>query len=362
MRLMGTIPNWYDHGIFWAIDQVAHGELEWLDDPAIMDTEYYGNRSGMKSASPLVCKMTSYNPAGLLSDEQQMRLARIILHHYKSRWIKSYAALKMDFEVENERALKSTKTHTGTSSKTDNATRTGSGTITDTGETSGTSSGTMDITTSGTRSIDRTDTDTETRNLTDKTTGTHGDTTTHDMTDKTSHASNIQTNTGVSTDTTNRIYPINATGAANVSGSNTSGSSANNTSTTKGSASDNFDEKATTGTVSVSGSEDHTDTHTGTVNRSHTEDTDETTGGTTKETTSGTSSGTSTNTRASSGKDTTEETHKATDEYTDTEELTAHDRSIPQLIKEAWSLYKQDYIEWVYDCVDEILTVPYYQC
>lgn len=164
-----TLNAFTGGGIFTAL---AAFNVPWKNDVqgVLLDTEYYGNVSGMKTISPLVNKVLGDNVA--LSAQNTEQLASVIYALYHDTWTKEYATLNFEYnpienynmeEVEHiDREHDNTVTNTGTQSnavtRTNTGTQTNAGTRTNTG--TQTDTGTKENT--GTQTVDTDDTITNT--------------------------------------------------------------------------------------------------------------------------------------------------------------------------------------------------------
>lgn len=109
-KLISHFPSWMTDGIFHYIQEWA----PWKDDtsvsPVALDTEYLGNRSGDRSVSPLVRRMTILRTDAILSDTEKERLSEIIRTKYLENWTRLWDALQVEYNpIENYNSI---ETHT----------------------------------------------------------------------------------------------------------------------------------------------------------------------------------------------------------------------------------------------------------
>lgn len=111
-NLIKCFPEWYDNtgtgGIF---KDIATGRAEtfpWLTKAATLDMEYFGNKSGNKSVSPIIEKFIEQNIDAevqnpfVLTQPQRTSLANIIVNRYSEKWQKLYALLSAEYNpIEN---------------------------------------------------------------------------------------------------------------------------------------------------------------------------------------------------------------------------------------------------------------------
>ena len=111
-EMIKCFPEWYDNtgtgGIF---KDIATGRAEtfpWLANAATLDMEYFGNKSGNKSVSPIIEKFIDQNIDAkvqnpfVLTTTQRTALANIIVNRYSEKWIKLYALLSKEYNpIEN---------------------------------------------------------------------------------------------------------------------------------------------------------------------------------------------------------------------------------------------------------------------
>ena len=112
LNLIKCFPEWYDNtgtgGIF---KDIATGRAEtfpWLTKAATLDMEYFGNKSGNKSVSPIIEKFIEQNIDAevqnpfVLTQAQRTSLANIIVNRYSEKWQKLYAVLSTEYNpIEN---------------------------------------------------------------------------------------------------------------------------------------------------------------------------------------------------------------------------------------------------------------------
>ena len=111
-NIIKCFPEWYDNtgtgGIF---KDIATGRTEtftWLANAGTLDMEYFGNKSGNKSVSPIIEKFIEQNIDAelqnpfVLTTAQRMALANIIVNRYSEKWQKLYALLSKEYNpIEN---------------------------------------------------------------------------------------------------------------------------------------------------------------------------------------------------------------------------------------------------------------------
>lgn len=111
-EIIKCFPEWYDNtgtgGIF---KDIATGRAEmfpWLANAATLDMEYFGNKSGNKSVSPIIEKFIEQNIAAevqnpfVLTTAQRTAIANIIVNRYSEKWIKLYSLLSKEYNpIEN---------------------------------------------------------------------------------------------------------------------------------------------------------------------------------------------------------------------------------------------------------------------
>lgn len=111
-KLIKCFPEWYDNigtgGIF---KDIATGRTEtfpWLANAATLDMEYFGNKSGNKSVSPIIEKFIEQNIDAevqnpfILTTAQRTAIANIIVNRYSEKWQKLYALLSKEYDpIEN---------------------------------------------------------------------------------------------------------------------------------------------------------------------------------------------------------------------------------------------------------------------
>lgn len=97
-RLINVFSDWMDNGIFHALDSF---NVPWKDDDIsdVLDIEYFGNISGLKTISPLVRKLIG--SSSTLSSEQVAQIARIIYNLNGANWAREYATLNIEYNPIN---------------------------------------------------------------------------------------------------------------------------------------------------------------------------------------------------------------------------------------------------------------------
>ena len=243
-RLIDVFPNWNNGGGIFAKLQTL--QVPWQEDniAAYLDLEYYGNRSGDKTISPLIQKIKA---GTTLTDTEIALLANTIAAINGANWGKLWATLELTYNpiqnydmtetmTDDETVTEYGRVHT----REDNLTHAKTGTETDTPNTTETRTDNLTHAKTGTEAYVTDNTETRTDNLTDGTTKT--DTTTHNTT---------ETNTPNITNETDRdVYGFNSSTAT---GDNETTSTTTGTDTTT---------KTGTDTVGTSGTETHTGTQT----------------------------------------------------------------------------------------------------
>ena len=112
LKLIDCFPEWYDGsrtgGIFKDISTGRTETFPWLSNAATLDMEYFGNKSGNKSVSPVIEKFIEQNiSAGtqnpfVLTTAQRNALANIIVNRFSEKWVKLYALLSKEYNpIEN---------------------------------------------------------------------------------------------------------------------------------------------------------------------------------------------------------------------------------------------------------------------
>ena len=87
MILSEVFPDWKSNkGIF---DYISNPPWETEIDSSQLNLEYFGNHSGSKTASPLVCKMLTN---GILEDSSRQALALLISSKFKVNWTRLWNA------------------------------------------------------------------------------------------------------------------------------------------------------------------------------------------------------------------------------------------------------------------------------
>lgn len=132
--LVEAFPDWLDPetgGIFSALNTLFSDTYPWLATDYIeLDAEYFGNKSGEKSVSPIIDKFIAINEAAeLLAPEeltatQVTALAKIINMRYKTQWGKLYAIMNSEYNPINNFDMTETETPDITHTRTPNITRT----------------------------------------------------------------------------------------------------------------------------------------------------------------------------------------------------------------------------------------------
>lgn len=96
-KLIAHFPSWMTDGIFHYLQEWA----PWKDDesvsPVALDTEYLGNRSGDRSVSPLVKRLTWFKDDVILTDGDKLNLANIIRMKYQNDWQRLWDAIHVEY-------------------------------------------------------------------------------------------------------------------------------------------------------------------------------------------------------------------------------------------------------------------------
>ena len=105
-----AFPNWQEgEGIFDKIMELA--VMPWSDDTtvtsAVLDMEYFGNRSGSKFCSPIVKKLL--NVDGEVSDSARDTLARIIIAKYRIPWTRLWMTNEVTYSPINNYDMQETR-------------------------------------------------------------------------------------------------------------------------------------------------------------------------------------------------------------------------------------------------------------
>ena len=117
-----------DGGIFKALSLL---DVPWkndIDDTAL-DLEYYGNISGQKFVSPLLCRLLGDNEK--LTNENITTLASVLFSMFGRNWSELYETLSYEYDPISNYDMTETETSSGTTS--DTLTHTGTQNTTHTG-------------------------------------------------------------------------------------------------------------------------------------------------------------------------------------------------------------------------------------
>lgn len=117
-----------DGGIFKALSLL---EVPWKDDidDTALDLEYYGNISGQKFVSPLLCRILGDNDK--LTSANITTLANVLFAMFGKNWTELYATLSYEYNPISNYDMVETETSSGTTS--DTLTHTGTQNTTHTG-------------------------------------------------------------------------------------------------------------------------------------------------------------------------------------------------------------------------------------
>ena len=97
-KLISHFPSWMSDGIFHYIQEWA----PWNSDPSVssiaLDTEYFGNRSGLREVSSLVEKLTWLKDDFILTDVEKHMLSDIIRSKYALDWERLWIAVNEEYK------------------------------------------------------------------------------------------------------------------------------------------------------------------------------------------------------------------------------------------------------------------------
>ena len=102
-------------GIFNALSLL---DVPWkndVDDTAL-DLEYYGNISGQKFVSPLLCRLLGYNEK--LTNENITTLANVLFSMFGRNWTELYETLSYEYDPISNYDMTETETSSGSTSDT----------------------------------------------------------------------------------------------------------------------------------------------------------------------------------------------------------------------------------------------------
>lgn len=104
VKLIESFPNFdTTGGIFKVLYTHYSSDFEWLTNYLSLDTEYFGNRSGDKSVSPLINQYIKRNEQAqlqtpkVLTSAQMKSLADILVMKYKITWGKEWELFTLEY-------------------------------------------------------------------------------------------------------------------------------------------------------------------------------------------------------------------------------------------------------------------------
>lgn len=221
LTLLDAFPFWMTNGLFSDLGEWVPWASEESINPAALDFEYFGNRSGEKLLSPLMEKLcgTAHGGSNITAAGRE-RIVNVLKVMYADAWKRIWDAMKLDYQpLEN---YNSTET-------------------------------------------ERTNTDMKTGTNTDLKTGTNTDLKTEAaINQKTNQKTDTKTEHNRSETQTNTLLPLGSTTQVGVNGATVSGTGASNYDRTSGAAADN--ETSITGSAEsnynrTSGAENDNYTH-----------------------------------------------------------------------------------------------------
>ena len=340
-ELIKCFPEWYDEsgtgGIFKDIATGRTGTFPWLSNAATLDAEYFGNKSGNKSVSPIIDKFIEQNiDAGVqnpftLKAEQRTALANIIVNRFSEKWLKLYALLSKEYNpIEN---------YSMTETETPNITKRQG--VSDDYEISDKKTVDRNMSTTETASIDYEVSDEKTiaRNMSRTETASND----YEVSDEKKTGTNYTVSTNNETNT--ETYGFNSASPVP-----TNDASGNSTVTTSGNANDNVETNThkQTGGMTV--------TESGNANDNVETNTHKQTGGITVTESGNANDNVETNTHKQTGY--TEETETGTRKLTRSGNIGV--TTSQQMIESEIALWQWNFIESVYKDVDKVLTIPKY--
>lgn len=105
MKIIEHFPNWLSGGgIFGALLTNYPTAFEWLTESTVLplDSEYFGNKSGLKQTSTFVDELAKQNDDKLLSSSDIVAICNVIYTMYKGKWGRLYAVAKSEYNpIEN---------------------------------------------------------------------------------------------------------------------------------------------------------------------------------------------------------------------------------------------------------------------
>lgn len=332
MALIKHFPSWMaGGGIFATLDGVPWDDAPEVDKIAL-DIDYFGNRSGLKTPSPLILRMTSGTDDHVLSDAEIAILQRVLKNRYLESWRRVWNVLLVDYDPITNYSMTEVETPdltTQTKQKTDITRDVGTAT---------------DLT----REVGAaTDVTRETKQATDQTRETS---TATDLSKTTETDSKTETNSSA----TSKIFAFNAS-TTPVSATTTDGDS-----TVQGGKANNKQTEHTTGTASANKQTEHT---TGSANNNVS--TERTTGDATKNKTTEHTTGSAANNKTIEHTSGAEDNNVTTQHQSGTRQLTRKGNigvtTSQQMITSEIELRKQRFFEIVFTNLDDALTSPIWE-